>query len=66
MRIAVLGSVNLDLVATAPHLPAPGETVTTSTRSAGGATRTYTRRGVCAEAQAAVPSSAPPSASIVR
>jgi ribokinase len=27
-RIAVVGSVNLDLVATAEHLPAPGETVT--------------------------------------
>lgn len=27
-RIAVVGSVNLDLVATASHLPAPGETVT--------------------------------------
>jgi ribokinase len=29
--ITVVGSVNLDLVATAPHLPAPGETVTGAT-----------------------------------
>jgi len=28
MRITVVGSINLDLVATAPRLPAPGETVT--------------------------------------
>ena len=27
-RITVVGSVNLDFVATASHLPAPGETVT--------------------------------------
>ena len=30
-RITVVGSVNLDLVATAAHLPAPGETVTGAT-----------------------------------
>ncbi|GAB4153217.1 MAG: ribokinase [Sphingomonadales bacterium] len=30
-RIAVLGSVNLDLIARAPKLPAPGETVTGAT-----------------------------------
>lgn len=28
MRITVVGSINLDFVARAPHLPAPGETVT--------------------------------------
>ena len=28
MRITVVGSINLDLVAGAPQLPAPGETVT--------------------------------------
>ncbi|HEY1073861.1 ribokinase [Brevundimonas sp.] len=28
MRITVVGSINLDIVASAPHLPAPGETVT--------------------------------------
>lgn len=27
MRLTVVGSINLDLVATAPHLPRPGETV---------------------------------------
>jgi ribokinase len=31
MRITVVGSINLDLVATAPRLPAPGETVTGAT-----------------------------------
>ena len=31
MRITVVGSINLDLVATAPQLPAPGETVTGAT-----------------------------------
>ena len=31
MRITVVGSINLDLVATAPSLPAPGETVTGAT-----------------------------------
>ena len=30
-RITVVGSINLDLVATAPHLPAAGETVTGAT-----------------------------------
>jgi phosphoglycerate dehydrogenase-like enzyme len=33
MRITVVGSINLDLVATAPRLPAPGETVTGATLS---------------------------------
>ena len=28
MRITVVGSINLDIVASAPHLPVPGETVT--------------------------------------
>jgi ribokinase len=31
VRIAVVGSINLDLVASAPSLPAPGETVTGAT-----------------------------------
>ena len=31
MRITVVGSINLDLVATAPQLPAPCETVTGAT-----------------------------------
>jgi len=31
MRITVVGSINLDLVASAPRLPAPGETVTGAT-----------------------------------
>lgn len=38
MRITVVGSINLDMVASAPSLPAPGETVTGATlaRHAGG------------------------------
>lgn len=31
MRLTVVGSINLDLVATAPHLPGPGETVSGAT-----------------------------------
>lgn len=31
MNITVVGSINLDIVASAPHLPAPGETVTGAT-----------------------------------
>ena len=31
MRITVVGSINLDFVASAPHLPGPGETVTGAT-----------------------------------
>ncbi len=31
MKITVVGSINLDIVASAPHLPAPGETVTGAT-----------------------------------
>jgi ribokinase len=31
MRLTVVGSINLDLVATAPHLPRPGETVSGAT-----------------------------------
>lgn len=31
MRITVVGSINLDFIATAPHLPAAGETVTGAT-----------------------------------
>ena len=33
MRITVVGSINLDIVAAAPSLPAPGETVTGATLS---------------------------------
>ena len=38
MRITVVGSINLDMVASAPSLPAPGETVTGASlaRHAGG------------------------------
>ena len=31
MRITVVGSINLDFVASAPRLPRPGETVTGAT-----------------------------------
>jgi len=31
VRITVVGSINLDFVASAPHLPGPGETVTGAT-----------------------------------